>query len=805
MYDLTLIPIHTQQGQPLQQISGFKGASPPKRSARSRSEDLLILSLIIQGEAKISPEVQAAWLDRLAQVFFKTSGAVTSALRSLIETLNLTLMEKNLKLAQEGGWMTGAINLAAVHRRSLYIVQSGLTHAFTLSHEGLGHFQDPEQSDRGLGLSRNPTIRYFQADLGTGGYLFMTDTPPETWREDLLLADGFPSQEKLRRRLLNQAPVDFRLDLVQLRPGEGEIQMQSIPVLRPEKQLQETAREAGDEREEVEYLERSTPEADFTDVTQQDTQEVPVLNLLEKQPDALPEHDPKDSEELDVDEVSSRPEETSVPDSIPKKPKPPRSGQLGSKEKVESPVASLGRDGADPIPQVKRARVQIREEGLQGLASFFDWWHKIWNKVGYFFRDLIARFLPEKEGQGVPLAHGTLLWVAVFVPLAVGAIAVGVYLSRGRRLQYDYYLDQAQAASQTALAAGDPAVERSAWVEMLNALDQADDIQDTDEVAALRQEAQDALDILDGALRLVYQPALADILSVEINIREMVSYGLDLYLFDEASGWVIHAMRENDIYEVDTNFICAPGNYSGGSLSRIVDIVSLPINNPYQAHILVIDEIGNVAYCSPSQDPVVQALPEMSPEVGEGNRIAYENNTLYVLKPSINSILVYSATNGQFLDPPDHYFEGAASPEIPDLTQVVDLDVNGPELYLLRGDGSLVNCVFSGFPDNPVTCQNPVEYLDGRAGLEEQTLSLPESRFTSVFYTPPPTPLINILDATHAEIYRFSLRFRLYQRLRPDIGDYAVDASAATAFTLGEIEPLAFIAFGNQVFYAYVE
>lgn len=805
MYDLTLIPIHTHQGQPLQQISGFKAAAPPRRPARSRSEDLLILSLITQGEARISPEVQGAWLERLTQVFFKTSGSVTSALRSLIETLNLTMMEKNLKLAQEGGWLTGAINLAAVHRRSLYIVQSGLIHAFTLTHEGLRHFQDPEQSDRGLGLSRNPTIRYFQADLGTGGYLFMTDSPPETWREDLLLADGFPSQEKLRRRLLNQAPVDFRLDLVQLRPGEGKILTQQPPASRPEKQPQETAAEVGDEREEAEHPERSTPEADFTAAAQQDTQEVPVSDLLEKQPDVLPESEPDEPEESDLAQTSSRAEESSFVDTAPMKPEPTRRDQLDSRERVEFAVPSSGRDGVDPIPQAKRARKQIREEGLQGLASFFDWWHKNWNKVGNFFKDLIARFLPDREGQGVQLADGTLLWVAVLVPLVVAAIAVGVYLSRGRSYQYDYYLDQAQAASQTALAAQDPAVERSAWYEMLNALDQADEIRNTDEVAALRQEAQDALDILDGALRLAYQSALADTLSAEINIREIVSYGLDLYLFDEASGWVIHAMRENDIYEVDTNFICAPGNYSGGLLSRIVDIVSLPINNPYQAHILAIDEIGNVAYCSPSQNPVVQALPELGGGSGEGLRIAYENNTLYVLKPSINSLLVYSATNGQFLDPPDNYFEGAASPDIPDLTRVVDLDVNGPELYLLQGDGSLVDCVFSGFPDNPITCQNPVEYLDGRAGLEEQILSLPESRFTSVFYTPPPTPLINILDATHAEIYRFSLRFRLYQRLRPDMGDYEVDSSAATAFTLGEIEPLAFIAFGNQVFFAYLE
>ena len=34
----------------------------------------------------------------------------------------------------------------------------------------------------------------------------MTDTPPETWTDELLFLDGFPSFEQLQRRLLNQAP-----------------------------------------------------------------------------------------------------------------------------------------------------------------------------------------------------------------------------------------------------------------------------------------------------------------------------------------------------------------------------------------------------------------------------------------------------------------------------------------------------------------------------------------------------------------------------------------------------------------------
>jgi len=44
----------------------------------------------------------------------------------------------------------------------------------------------------------------------------------------------------------------------------------------------------------------------------------------------------------------------------------------------------------------------------------------------------------------------------------------------------------------------------------------------------------------------------------------------------------------------------------------------------------------------------------------------------------------------------------------------------------------------------------------------------------------------------------------LYERLRPEMGDFEVESTTATAFTIG-IDRIAFLAFGHQVFYAYVE
>ncbi len=138
------------------------------------------------------------------------------------------------------------------------------------------------------------------------------------------------------------------------------------------------------------------------------------------------------------------------------------------------------------------------------------------------------------------------------------------------------------------------------------------------------------------------------------------------------------------------------------------------------------------------------------------------------------------------------------------MTQIVDLDVNSQELYLLRSDGMLVDCVSRRLSSDPVICENPVTYMDGRAGQEDQTLAMPDADYRSILYMDPPDPSIYILEGTNADLYQFSLRFKLYKRLRPDLGAYEVDSPTATAFTIG-IDRIAFLAFGHQVFYAYVE
>lgn len=805
MYDLNILPIHLSQGRNLPGGVSIQAFSPPRRAARGRSEDILIFSIVFTPEDEIPPDVRQNWINHLGQTFFKNSGSVTSALRSLIETLNLTILERNIRTAQDGVAVTASVTLAAIHRQNLYLTQSGPTHAFVLNHQGIEHHTDASGTDRGLGVSRTPTIRYYQDDLGTGAYFFTTDTPPASWEEPLLFSDHFPSMDQLRRRLLNQAPQNFSAGLVQMLPGEGRINLirptsrrtEAERTVRPEQTptpLAEPMRQPQESGAESAMSERPNPEKE-SQVSQEESQ-----SPLEGSPE------PGDEQTSLAPERESRPVGRRSAPSQPAN-RPPMSHLRSVSEPAtpqSAPSHRVEREtGAAARQALEQRKAELEEKGLRGIAAALKWLRTAQERVNAFFKELIAKLSPGESGEP-QLSKGNLIFIAVAVPLVVVAIAVGVYLARGRNQQYTHYYQQAQVYAQAAAATDDRAAARSNWNQALVYIEQAESYRSTDETDTLQAQIRTALDLLDGAVRLDYRPALTGTLYSEIVITRIASFGADLYLLDEPGGRVIHAERRSQGYEVDPEFVCSSGSYEGGAIGALVDMVVLPINNPYQAHVLAMDGLGNIAYCAAGMEPVVMALPQPAGSEGEITAITFNSGFLYALNPTVSAIRVYQTTNGQFVDAPTNFFEGNDLAEIPDLGTITDLAANGPELYLLQADGLMIDCTSSGLPNDPVRCENPVSYIDGRAGLEDQPVSLPEADYAALVYTSPPDPSVNILDAASGDIYRFSLRFRLIQRLRPSFGAYQPEEMPATAFTIG-IDRVAFLAFGNELYFAYVD
>lgn len=805
MYDLNLLPIHLESGQPAVDTGGFMAINAPRRAARGRTEDTLILILNLSDGAVVTPETQLTWLNNLAQAYFKTSGSVTASLRSLIETLNLTVMEKNLK--SEGIAVSGSINLAVVHRRSLYLAQSGPSHAYVLNAQGLHHFTDTGQTDRGLGISRTPAIRYFQAEVDNGAFLFTTDDePPSSWTDLNLVTETFPGLEQMRRRLLNQASPNFKMTLTQLTPGQGRINLIRAGVRRAEVPQEEQPRE---------------PEPTIDQTTQSAVQAAPPEPELLSDDKQEPQAEPQIvNEDLPPRQPSHAGSTQSTEETGPVlRPQPPQQPQTSAqppmsrlRSQQEPDNMHTGRraqprkeTGIAAREALEKQKAHIEQGSLKGLAAVLTGWKRLREGVDTFFKDLILRWSPEGTEGPPTLSKRSLILIAVLVPLVLVAIAASVYLSRGKNQQYTYYLNQAMAYAEAASLTSDSGSAREAWAQTLELIDHAESYNTTDETSQVREWAQTSLDTLDGVVRLDYRPALTEDLYSEIEITEIALVNRDLYILDEAGGRVIHANQRTSGYEVDPDFVCAAGNFVGGSIGPLIDMVTLPLLNAYDGHVLAVDAAGNIAYCAAGQDPAVVALPQPSVGIGEIKSITLGSGYLYVLDSGSGSIWVYEGVNSVFSVAPTAFFEGVDLGSIPDLTQVADLAVNGLDLYMLKTDGMVTDCVSSSLESTPVSCETPETYVDGRTGLEEQLVAMPEGVFAGVTYTGYPDPSVSILDSTNGDIYRFSVRFRLYQRLRPDFGAYEVDSSTATAFTMIFDKQLyAFLAYGNQLFFAYV-
>ncbi|MBG0788646.1 MAG: hypothetical protein H0S79_26455 [Anaerolineaceae bacterium] len=813
MYDLNILPIHLRQGRNTPDSTGIQAFSPPRRAARGREEDVLILALHFSDKDELSDDLVQTWTEHLSHTFYKTAGTVTAALRSLIETLNLTLMERNIKTAAEGVSVTAAVNLAVIHRRSLYIAQAGQTYAFVLNHQGLERHTDNSQTDRGLGVSRTPTIRYYQDEIGTGAYFFTTTTPLENWQDSLHFSESYPSLDQLRRRLLNQAPSRFDLGLVQLLAGEGKINL-IRPVVRGTTPEQPAPQETDEkpvieeppvEQEKVTVPIPAQPEipAEQVDLVQEESTEQPE-EVVPEQPRKVEPRGEMPERETPRQMPAEQPMRTQAPSRQSTQQRP--LSHMRSEPEVNAAQTHARPSGRRERPAQDRdvllqRNAEFEEKSLKGISAALKWWRKVKTNIQTFFRDLVAHWSP--EGTEPTLSKSSMIFIAVAVPLVVVALAVGVYLSQGKSQQYEYYYQQAEQYAQAASMMTDPVTAKGNWTQALEMVDMAETYRSTDETVLLRDQVEDALDLLDGAVRLDYRPALTGTLFDGIEITRIISVGADLYLMDEAGGRVIHAESRSSGFEVDADFVCAAGNFETGSIGNLVDMVALPINNPYLAHVLAIDAQGNVAYCGAGMDPIVSQLPQGAGLSGEVTAITYASNTLYALIPSVSTVRVYYATNSLFSEAPTEFFAGTDAQNMPDLNQAVDLAVNGDMLYLLRADGSLVSCEANAVGDSAVVCEKPVSYVDGRVGFEDQAVLMPTSVFNELLFTSPPDQTISMLDSNSGDIFQFSQTFRLHQMLRPSFGSYEVEDPTATAFYIG-IDRVAFIAFGHQLFYGYL-
>jgi hypothetical protein len=812
LLDLNLFPLSRTNAQDQPGFPGVYIATPPRKIARGRERDRLILYFTLTGNAPLTDQQQEQLLTRLAQTFYKTPGSITSAQRKCADTLNQYLLDRNLRSSSSGRQGIGWLELAVLREDLLTIGQCGPTHAILVTSQETQHLHDPQTAGRGLGLARSFSMRFFQARLQNNDLVILSHRPPAAWTSVALQNVHKQAIESLRRRLISQAGDEVNAVLIQVLRGTGKLRMMRLkpasPMVQPvpgglpamPPSPPETTIEANLEVEISETL-TGHPQTEVQSEAQET--EVPVEHeeqAITTDEGTFPLHyqmpiaPPTLGDLPEVIEPATVPNAESTPETGAEVPAPAleeakaEQGKTGLRPrwlgKGRTSASSKGDEKKvkQPKPEKAKAAAAPFKKTLSVMAAFVL---HTWQRLSNATRRLLRHILPDESLFTIPAS--TMVFVAVAVAVVVATTGGMMYFQRGRSIQYQVYYEQALATSQQAAAKSDPVEIRTDWEISLHFLNQAEDFLVTSESELLRAQARQALDSMDQIERLNFQQAIAGGMAPTARITRMIATESDLYLLDASNGTVTRAILTGHGYERDPNFMCT----GSPTIGPIVDISPLPKGNNLKATILAMDANANLLYCIPGSLPVANSPAPPQTNWGGPTVFTYDSGDLYVLDPPSNAVWIYR--NIDLSREPRLFF----SSQVPYMPDVIDMAVNNNDLYLLHSDGHITTCTYSAIQESPTRCQDPTTYYDSRVGRQNVPI-IHDAPFSQILYTQPPDPSIYLLDPVNQAIYHFSLRLTFQRQFRSliDLGE-----GEATAFTISP-NRLVFMAIGSRVYYA---
>lgn len=752
--DLDLLTLYRRAGQDQSSPPGLLIASKPRRPARSREGDRLIIHLELTGNVTLPLELPEQILKELEKTYYETNGSVTAALRFTTEALNQILLKRNLQSAG-GNQVVGLLTLVSLRGDQLFISQSGPVYACYLNADQVEELYDPQLSGRGLGINQTAALRYYHASLKPGDTLVFSSRLVGVWSPQMMGGMASQGLEFQRQRLLYEVN-DLNGFLLGVKPGSGEINQLSARPLQMGPAVAQP---------NVEELEKESLQ------TEQDSGS--------KSPNVLPLEDEIDTsvqEQALLDQYQPLPELNGpalnglsmAPEVVSVSPVPGAS--------VAAPPASTTSEAQKPGSRVEASRPAkpgLLKRLAGGILAGLNW------------------LLPAKAFEGIP--NSVLAFIALATPLVIVAVAMAVYFQRGVAAQSEAIYSQAVQAVQQAQSLVDPAQRREAFYVALRYLDAADAYRQLPQTGALRLQVQGALDELDLIKRLNYQPAIVSGLPDGARISRVVAVDRDLFLLDLQNGLVLRAFFTSQGYQIDPTFNCGPG--SPTTIGPIVDLNPWTVSNSEGISVVGMDAQGKLIYCGATSGGRVQTLASPPDRVFSNLKgFALDQTDLYVLDPSSDAVWVY--WNGDFEGEPVYYF----SEQVPPLEDVIDLTATNEELYLLHQDGHMTICQTGSLGvSTPNRCTDPVPYVDMRTGREGSAVTAPPA-YSQVETNPPPDPSLYLLDGNNQAIDRFSLRNLAFQnRFQPV---QPLSQGPATAFTIDSVNRMAYLAIGSRVYYA---
>jgi hypothetical protein len=791
--DLSLIPFLRIKGQEWPNLPGLRIIAPPKRAARGRENDQLMVYLSLAGNNPFPSKDYEGLITTLAERFFQSPGA--SGLRMGADSVNQSLMERNLRTTGKGQYLVGRLILGVLRGTQVFFALCGPVHVFQLSPGKVKHIHEEQSNKGGLGASQTLPIHFSQLELQANDTLVMCASLPTAWEQ--VFNGGHSSFDNLQSSLLSASNDDLNVVLVEVKAGKGRLTILRRLISKRQSASREPALSADQAggatlppipipTRPVSQVVSSQPASRFSRL---------ITGQVDEPPPAEPEAPSAPTEPQVTVEQTSRPARLMT-----------RSGS--TKPKAQNTQARRfvsQRARNQEIPEISRPATENRQQVFRGLAKWMRGVQVFSRSASAKTRSFLATLLPNLREGEPNLTNKSMAFIAIVIPLLVVMVAMSFYNRNGKATSYQENYEQARAQSVWASAQTTPADIRVGWERTLYYLNIADDYQETEELIELRRRAQMALDNLDSILRLEFNPAIVGGLSPGVEVARLAATNTDLYLLDAARGSVLRFYLGGAGYLADTSFSCGPGVYEGIRVGELIDIMAAPKVNPFDATVIALDASGTILFCNPS--PVKPTAMQLAtPSLGwreiKGFTMDATSGDLYILDPLANAVWYYAPDEGGFYSTLPVLFFGAQVPD--DMASVIDFATNGADLYLLFQDGHAVACTLLIFEGVPKRCSDPAYYIDNRPE-RAPGVTIADAYFSQMTFAEAPDQGIYFFDPLTQAVYKFSPRtdsLILQSQFRAGEDERSIMlASTATAMAISPNRHI-FISVSGQVYMA---
>jgi hypothetical protein len=783
MFDIHLLPINLIAGKEQPDLPGFWVTRAPKRCDRSRSKDVLIMHLGFDGNPPVNAQVLDPMMEKLSTLYYKTRGSTTSAMRKITEELNTDLLKKNLQWKIGGASAIGLFTLVIQKGDSLFIAQAGPTHSYLINKEDVQEIFVPDQAGQGLGLSRGFKLYFTQYRLQPSDTLLILPNPDKRLQPKHFKGSPQVSVEQLRKRVMSLPDPHLQSAIIRFHAGTGKIER-----IKTDTAFVPSVEEAMQPKVQPRMEEPELSEEKIS-VSQPRPVQQPVRSAPPVEEDMVPTLPEREQLRKASMATPSEPVQPSIFGNGLRQNGSINGSSTPNTESTTPRMPSMS-DIQENLPDAGQIKMGIGKVyyAIKGVNTWFN------EKLGPFFR----RLLPDKNDENDTLTPTRLLLIAIIVPVLIAVIASTIYIQVGQREQYQMYYLQAQNYASQASAASDVTLLRNSLEQSLYWLNKAEDYRVTESSSALRTQIESKLDQLDSIFHVPMQPAILSGFSASVQITEIVPNTNDVYLLDQHQGKVIRLFLTGQGFELDNTFSCGPGVVGTIMVNKLVDIVAVPPNNPFNATVMGIDDAGNLLYCMPGSSPTVETLKV--PESGWGAISAMTLNlgNIYILDTANNAVWMYYGDNFNFTDEARFFFDKV----VPDITDAYDIAMNVDDLFILHENGSMTSCTFRAYSQAETKCTDPYLYGDIRPGKPSDLETFGDAHFTKLLTTQAPDASLYILDNKVPSLYHFSLRLNLQRLLEPAVIEgFPEPKTELSAFAI-TTNRLLLLAYGNQLYYA---